>query len=53
LIYSKNLKRVETIYRLSCGGLIFADFDMRNGTYKNYACKPSDVVLIERKEAKK
>ena len=53
LIYSKNLKTVGTIYRPSCGGLIFADFDMRNGTHKNYACEPSDVVLIERKEAKK
>lgn len=50
LVYSKILKTTGTVIRGNRDENVVADFDMRNGSLKRYACEPSDVVLIERKK---
>lgn len=51
LVYSKILKTTGTVIRGNRDENVVADFDMRNGSLKRYACEPSDVVLIERKSS--
>lgn len=53
VIYSKALKTTGTVLRANPDDFIIADFDMRNGSTKRYACEWHDVVLIERKEEQK
>ena len=49
LVYSKILKTAGTVLRADPDDYIIADFDMRNGSSKRYACRWNDIVLIERK----
>ena len=51
LVYSEILKTTGTVSRGNRDENVVADFDMRNGSLKRYACEPSDVVLIERKSS--
>ena len=53
LVYSKILKTAGTVLRADSDAYIIADFDMRNGSSKRYACRWNDIVLIERKEKQK
>lgn len=49
LVYSKILKTAGTVIRANRDDYIIADFDMRNGSTKRWACEWNDLVLIERK----
>lgn len=49
LVYSKILKTAGTVLRADPDDYIIADFDMRNGSSKRYACEWDDLVLVERK----
>lgn len=53
VVYSKILKTAGTVLRADPDDYIIADFDMRNGSSKRYACRWNDIVLIERKEKQK
>lgn len=53
LVYSKILKTTGIVIRANRGDYIVADFDMRNGLSKSYACKRNDLVLVERKDEQK
>lgn len=53
LVYSKILKTTGTVIRANRGDYIVADFDMRNGSSKSYACERNDLVLVERKDEQK
>lgn len=53
LVYSKILKTTGIVIRANRGDYIVADFDMRNGSSKSYACERNDLVLVERKEEQK
>lgn len=53
VVYSKALKMTGTVLRANPDDLIIADFDIRNGSTKRYACEWYDIVLIERKEEQK
>ena len=53
VVYSKILKTAGTVLRADPDDYIIADFDMRNGLSKSYACERNDLVLVERKDEKK